>query len=123
LSTSPASTSTPSALTSGSGLNRAKYSDGDFQPSLPARASTVALKPDNAQWQTPSVSSVTGKKPVAPPKPFLNTNTNTMAARGPPVLPQRSRQMNQGPVDLLDSLNEGGEEEMGGWETLRPSAT
>ncbi|KAM0255158.1 hypothetical protein ACHAQJ_006081 [Trichoderma viride] len=130
LSTSPGSTSTPSVLTSGSGLNKAKYSDGDFQPSLPARASTVALKPDNAQWQTPSTSSVTGKKPIAPPKPFLNAsmststsiNTNTKAARGPPTLPQRSRQTNQGPVDLLDSLNEGGEEEMGGWETLQPSA-
>ncbi|UKZ92146.1 uncharacterized protein TrAFT101_007112 [Trichoderma asperellum] len=130
LSTSPASTSSlPSMLASGSGLNTAKYSDGDFQPPLPARASTTGLRQDNSQWQTPPVGgSVTGRKPVAPPKPFINmnmkasantnTNTNTTATRGPPMLPQRSRQVNQGPVDLL----EGGEEEMGGWETLQPSA-
>ncbi|KAH8129597.1 hypothetical protein ACSS6W_006531 [Trichoderma asperelloides] len=130
LSTSPASTSSlPSTLASGSGLSTAKYSDGDFQPPLPARASTTGLRQDNSQWQTPPVGgSVTGRKPAAPPKPFINmnmkasantnTNTNTTATRGPPMLPQRSRQVNQGPVDLL----EGGEEEMGGWETLQPSA-
>lgn len=130
LSTSPASTSSlPSTLASGSGLNKAKYSDGDFQPPLPARASTMEMKQDNAQWQTPAVGgSGTGRKPVAPPKPFINMNTNaranansnssTTATGGPPVLPKRSRQVNQGPVDLL----EGGEEEMGGWETLQPSA-
>lgn len=131
LSTSPASTSSlPSTLSSGSGLNKAKYSDGDFQPPLPARASTMGLQQDDARWQTPPVGgSVTGRKPVAPPKPFINmkmntsanTNTNTTATAtgGPPLLPQRSRQVNhQGPLDLL----EGGEEEMGGWETLQPSA-
>lgn len=125
LSTSPASTSTTSTLTSGGGRNLPKYGDDDFHPSLPARASTVAVKPDDAQWQTRSTSSTTGKKPIAPPKPPLNVNMGTstkVAARGPPALPQRSRQANQGPVDLLDALNEGGEEEMGGWETLQPSA-
>ncbi|EHK45198.1 hypothetical protein TRIATDRAFT_171660, partial [Trichoderma atroviride IMI 206040] len=129
LSTSPASTSSlPSTLTSGSEFNKAKYSDGDFQPPPPARASTMGLKQDNAQWQTPSVGgSGAGRKPVAPPKPFINmktnarentnSNTGTTATGGPPMLPKRSRQVNQGPVDLL----EGGEEEMGGWETLQPS--
>lgn len=118
LSTSPASTSSlPSTLASGN------YSDGDFQPPLPARASTMGVKQDNAQWQPPTVGgSGTGRKPVAPPKPVINMNTNARAnataTGGPPMLPKRSRQVNQGPVDLL----EGGEEEMGGWETLQPSA-
>lgn len=126
-STSPAST-TSSGLTPGGERNMvsSKHSDGEFRPAPPARASTVALKPDNAQqWQASSVGSVTGKKPVAPPKPSLSANTatsaHTRATKGPPALPQRSRQVTQGPVDLLDSLHEGGEEEMGGWETLQPS--
>ncbi|KAL6834790.1 SacI homology domain-containing protein [Trichoderma camerunense] len=126
LSTSPASTS---SLASGGGRNQPAHGGDDFHPPLPARASTMVAKPDDVQWQTRPAISTTGKKPIAPPKPPLNvgmnttTSTNTrVAARGPPTLPQRSRQANQGPVDLLDSLNEGGEEEMGGWETLQPSA-
>ncbi|KAK1253657.1 hypothetical protein MKX07_001734 [Trichoderma sp. CBMAI-0711] len=129
LSTSPASAS---SMTTAGGRYQDHYGGDEFQPRLPARASTMAATPEDAQWQTQSAGLGSGKKPVAPPKPQLNvnmrtstatsTNTSTSAAtRGPPVLPQRLRQANHGPVDLLDSLNEGGEEEMGGWETLQPS--
>ncbi|KAL7802370.1 SacI homology domain-containing protein [Trichoderma aethiopicum] len=131
LSTSPASAS---SMTAGVGRYQDHPGDDEYHPPLPARASTMAATPEDAQRQTRAAGLGIGRKPVAPPKPQMNVNMRTstatstgtststgVAARGPPVLPQRLRQANHGPVDLLDSLNEGGEEEMGGWETLQPS--
>ncbi|KAL6872591.1 SacI homology domain-containing protein [Trichoderma longibrachiatum] len=129
LSTSPASAS---SMAAGVGRYQDHHGEDEYHPPLPARASTMAATPEDAQRQTRAAGLGIGRKPVAPPKPQMNVNMRTstatstgtstgVAARGPPVLPQRLRQANHGPVDLLDSLNEGGEEEMGGWETLQPS--
>lgn len=76
-----------------------------FQPSLPARTNTGN--------STSSGYQDVARKPVA---------ASSNGSRSGPALPSRGPppKQNQGPVDLLGSLDEGGQD-MGGWETLQPS--
>lgn len=79
-----------------------------FQPTLPQRTNTGASTSSGYNQDF-------ARKPVAVP------SNGTHAG---PALPSRgapARQERKGPVDLLDSLDDGGQD-MGGWETLQPSS-
>lgn len=77
---------------------------------------------------TRSVSSSTSNpKPPIASKPALTGpvippgwNGSMTGPPAPP--PRRTTQPQQGPVDLLDSLEDTGHDMMGGWETLQPSS-
>lgn len=118
----PAHLATSSPLTKsstgGTGNGTTRSDDGGFQPPLPTRSATMSSRAGLEQ-QTPATStSALARKPVSPPRPSLG-------ATGPDRHARATRAAGDGarvrvPVDLLDALNEGGEE-MGGWETLQPS--
>lgn len=114
--------------------------EDDFRPPLPTRAHTGGL---TGSPHSQGIGA-TSRKPVAPPKPSVNgTGANPSSSIGavglpgmtggvpsrraaPPVqpkpqLPQQNQNQHQrqGSTDLLGSLGEG--QEVGGWETLKPS--
>ncbi|KAK5987598.1 Inositol-1,4,5-trisphosphate 5-phosphatase 1 [Cladobotryum mycophilum] len=116
------------------GLGNGANKDTDESvPPLPTRSSSVILKPDVPRQVTPG--PVPTRKPVAPPKPASVNLTGSGGQKsammikeisaGPPALPRRTTAAapvsRQGPRDLLDALDGGGEDEMGGWETLQPN--
>jgi synaptojanin len=85
----------------------------------------VAKKPAHLVTATTASSLASSSKA----KPSLPARSATMGGPGasgqpPPRLPSRhvngSSGPQQGPVDLLDVLDDGGQE-MGGWETLQPN--
>ncbi|KAG5747845.1 hypothetical protein H9Q70_009487 [Fusarium xylarioides] len=114
--------------------------DDDFRPPLPTRAHAGGLTGSPHSQGIGAAS----RKPVAPPKPGMNgTRANTSSSIGavglpgmtggmpsrraaPPVQPKpqlsqqnQNQHQRQGSTDLLGSLGEG--QEVGGWETLKPS--
>ncbi|KAK7408148.1 Inositol-1,4,5-trisphosphate 5-phosphatase 1 [Neonectria punicea] len=126
-------------------INHGPMADDDFRPPLPTRASTAGPSGNTPPYGQASAPPVRARKPVALPKPGMNglgakTPGTPMGAVGlpgttggdtrPMVAARRApapqaQQMhsngngNGGNVDLLDSLDEG--QEVGGWETLKPS--
>ncbi|ROT40046.1 synaptojanin-2 [Sodiomyces alkalinus F11] len=84
--------------------------EGDAKPQPPARASTGFPNPNGGDRTRPLparniVGGSVGKRaPAAPPKPLA-------IARG----------QKQGPVDLLDSLEDEGPRDLDSWETLTPA--
>lgn len=118
--------------------------DDDFRPPLPTRAATASLV---ASPHPHGTGAATVRKPVAGPKPGINGSSPKPSTpvgavglpgmmggdvRGgrraaPPVHPKPHLQQHhqphqpqqQGTMDLLGSLDEG--QEVGGWETLKPS--
>ncbi|KAF5241926.1 hypothetical protein FOXYS1_15382 [Fusarium oxysporum] len=114
--------------------------EDDFRPPLPTRANTGGLTGSPHSQDIGAAA----RKPVAPPKPGMNGTgakpSSSIGAVGlpgmtggvpsrraaPPVqpkpqLPQQNQNQHQrqGSTDLLGSLGEG--QEVGGWETLKPS--
>lgn len=115
-----ATASTPSPTSS------RRFNDGSdgFQPPLPARTptgmstdSSKARKPVLPPKQGASAGASTRGQPGAIGLPGMTNRAPSMSGRKP-TAPERALQ--QPAVDLLDSLEEGGQA-MGGWETLQPS--
>lgn len=107
-------------------------SDGDhFQPALPPRSMTADVG-RSARPNGPGVlrKAVTSSGSPASAAGGVMLPGMSQRASGPGDLrpvgrggpPPSSSRPKPGSVDLLDSLDEGGHE-MGGWETLKPSAS
>jgi synaptojanin len=83
----------------------------------------VAKKPAHLATPSPQ-SSVNGHASNSNNgfQPRLPARSATMGPAGPAVSRKPlAQQPNQGPVDLLDALDDGAPSDMGAWETLQPS--
>ncbi|KAL3961750.1 hypothetical protein ACCO45_003273 [Purpureocillium lilacinum] len=117
--------------------------EGGFRPGVLTRASTTSsTQTGNVQQQAAGPQGGLDRKPVPGPGPrttngkaasqahangrgpagFTGFNgSEGLNGQGPPLPARHGQGVDDGPVDLLDSVNEGGEDAMGGWETLQPS--
>lgn len=82
-------------------------------------APPVAKKPSHLATASPASSHANGFGGNGS-GPGRSATFPTNGTGAGPALPGRPPAQKQGPVDLLDSLDEGGQD-MGGWETLQPS--
>lgn len=109
--------------------------DDDFRPPLPSRANTGCL---SGSPHAQGLGAAT-RKPVGPPNPGKNGAAGAVGLPGmtggvpsrrpaPPVQPKpqlqhpqqaQNQHQRQGSVDLLGSLGDG--QDVGGWDTLKPS--
>lgn len=93
-----------------------------FKPPLPARAATMGVSGSRPIPASNSVGGMQGDRRASsavggsagPPLPSRNAGYQSSGRTGHP------QAQGQPPVDLLDGLDDGGQE-MGGWETLQPS--